>query len=157
MQNGIVAKYIAVLYRQEQKYINHVLEPYGLGYSSYKFLLYLSRNEGCSQKQLCCNMVLDEALATRVMKKLESQGYVSREKGNGRTYRLYLTEKGRELAPRIRQAVAVWWGSLTESWTPAQMDWILQELPRMIEKANDMMEKMGEEYDGAEQTEPAGE
>lgn len=144
MQTGILAKYISILYRQEQKYINHVLAPCGLGYSSYKFLLYLSRNEGCSQKQLCRSMVIDEALATRVMKKLETQGYVCREKGDGRTYSLHLTDKSRALVPKIRQAVAVWWSGLTESWTEQQMDWVLQQLPQMIEKANEMIEQMGE-------------
>lgn len=156
MQTGILAKYISILYRQEQKYINHVLSPYGLGYSSYKFLLYLSRNEGCSQKQMCRNMVIDEALATRVMKKLEEQGYVCREKGNGRTYQLFLSEKARELVPKIRQAVAVWWGNLTETWTKQQMDWVLQELPQMIEKANDMIEQIGEDEDGTSQTKSTG-
>lgn len=145
MQSGILAKYISILYRQEQKYINHVLGPHGLGYSSYKFLLYLSRNEGCSQKQLCSSMVIDEALATRVMKKLEAQGYVCRTKGDGRTYQLFLTEKSRALVPEIRQAVAVWWGGLTETWTKEQMDWAMQELPRMIEKAKTMIGQMGVE------------
>ena len=140
MQTGILAKYISILYRQEQKYINHVLSPYGLGYSSYKFLLYL----------------IDEALATRVMKKLEEQGYVCREKGNGRTYQLFLSEKARELVPKIRQAVTVWWGNLTETWTKQQMEWVLQELPQMIEKANDMIGQIGEDEDGTSQTKSTG-
>lgn len=74
MQSGRFGKYIAVLHRQEQKYINRVMKSYGLGYSCYNFLLYLSRNEGVSQKALCRDMVIDEALAARAMKKLEGQG-----------------------------------------------------------------------------------
>ena len=49
------------------------MKEYGIGYSSYNFLFYLSANPGCSQKEMCENMAVDEALAVRMMKKLQSR------------------------------------------------------------------------------------
>lgn len=146
MQEGCFGKYIAVLHRQEQKYVNRVMKRYDLGYSCYNFLLYLSRKEGASQKALCTDMVIDEALAARVMKKLEAQDYVRREKpAGGRTYRLFLTEKGQALVPVLREAVSGWWEKLTADWDDAHRVWFLAELPAMAAKAGKMIDGAGEE------------
>lgn len=145
MQSGRLGKYIAVLHRQEQKYINRMMKRYGLGYSCYNFLLYLSRNEGVSQKALCRDMVIDEALAARAMKKLEGQGYVRRDKKEGgRTYQLFLTEKGHALIPALRAAVAGWWQTLTAGWDETQRAWLMAELPVMAAKAGEMIDAIEE-------------
>ena len=77
---SLLGKYISILHRQEQKSLNVSLKQYGLGYSSYNFLLYISRNEGSSQKDICQTLAINEALATRTMKKLEQKGYIIRKK-----------------------------------------------------------------------------
>ena len=98
MENRILGKSIAVLHRREQKYMTQTMKEYGIGYSSYNFLFYLSANPGSSQKEMCENMAVDEALAVRTMKKLQEQGFVERKKSeaHGRSYAIYLTEKGEE-------------------------------------------------------------
>ena len=70
-------------------------------------------------------MVIDEALATRSMKKLERQGYLTRRREalDGRTYSLFLTPQGQELVPVIRRALEQWWEQLT-----AQADLSQEEL-----------------------------
>lgn len=59
-------------------------------------------------------MAVDEALAVRTMKKLQEQGLIEREKSveNGRSYAIYLTEKGEEIIPRLRNALAGWWAQV---------------------------------------------
>ena len=66
-----MGKYIATLYRQEQKYINNAMKEYKLGFSSYKFLFHISRHEGISQKELCSILNTDAALATITDKKMD--------------------------------------------------------------------------------------
>ena len=80
MSFSILGKYISILYRQERKLLNYIMREYDLGYSSYNFILYISSHPGSSQKEVCQNMVIDEALATRSMKKLERQGYLTRRR-----------------------------------------------------------------------------
>ena len=130
-------KYISVLHRQQQKYITFVMKEYGLGYSSYNFLLHISSWEGCSQKQLCQRMAMDEALATRTIRKLVEQGYLERkQEGNDkRTYSLYMTEQGKALIPLIRDALSHWWTELTEDMTEDQREFLATQLEQMSEKA----------------------
>ena len=71
MQRRTLGKSISVLYRREQRYVNQMLKEYGLGYSDYNFLMYLSANEGCSQKEMSQAMSVDEALTVRVVRKLQ--------------------------------------------------------------------------------------
>ncbi|MEE1443636.1 MAG: MarR family winged helix-turn-helix transcriptional regulator [Blautia sp.] len=73
MENRILGKSVAILHRREQKYMTKIMKEYGIGYSSYNFLFYLSANPGSSQKETCENMAVDEALAVRTMKKLQEQ------------------------------------------------------------------------------------
>lgn len=130
-------KYIAVLYRQELKAINHTMRQYGLGYSCYNFLLYISTYEGCSQKLLCQHMNLDEAMATRTLTKLEKQGFILRQKDKNspRTLSLSLTDKGCELIPVIRSALSDWWSGLTGSMGKEESQIFIEQLKTMAEHA----------------------
>ena len=114
MENRVLGRSIAILHRREQKYMIQKMKEYGIGYSSYNFLFYLSAYPGSSQKEMCENMAVDEALAVRTMKKLQEQGLIQRKKGagNGRSYAISLTPKGEELIPRLRNALAEWWSQV---------------------------------------------
>lgn len=68
MENRILGKSVAILHRREQKYMTKTMKEYGIGYSSYNFLFYLSANPGSSQKETCENMAVDEALAETIPK-----------------------------------------------------------------------------------------
>ena len=68
-----IGRYISILYRQEQKYMSGLLSEYDFGFSSFNFLLYIARNEGVSQKQLCTILALDESLATRELRKIKKK------------------------------------------------------------------------------------
>lgn len=132
MENRILGKSIAILHRREQKYMIQKMKEYGIGYSSYNFLIYLSANPGSSRKDMCENMAVDEALAVRIMKKLQGKGLIRRQKSeeNGRSYEIYLTEKGEELIPVLRGFLAQWWTQvLTVLPTEEQ-----QQLIKSIEK-----------------------
>lgn len=80
MENRVLGRSIAILHRREQKYMIQKMKEYGIGYSSYNFLFYLSAYPGSSQKEMCENMAVDEALAVRTMKKLQEQGLIQRKK-----------------------------------------------------------------------------
>lgn len=138
MQRRTLGKSISVLYRREQRYVNQKLKEYGLGYSDYNFLMYLSANEGCSQKEMSQAMAVDEALTVRVVRKLQKQGYIIRRKApeNARRYELYLTEEGKELAPKLRCCLTSWWDQVTEG-----MPWEEQEV---LIRGMEILEKQSE-------------
>lgn len=110
----LMGKYISILHRQEQKYLSRVLQTDRLGSSGVNFLLYLSRNEGVSQKQLCDTLAIDEAMGTRGLKKLAEGGFLERRRDETdlRSYALYLTPKGKKLIPELRRAIESWWSEM---------------------------------------------
>ena len=129
-------KYIAILHRQEHRYINQKVQEHGLGPSVYA-LFYLAKHEGVSQKQLCEDMAIDEAVMTRSMKKLEEQGLVTRRKNANdlRCYSLYLTERGRAFIPVLTQLGCDWWSSITEGFSDEELVTFLALCERMAQNA----------------------
>lgn len=132
-----IGRYISILYRQEQKYMSGLLSEYDFGFSSFNFLLYIARNEGVSQKQLCTILALDEALATRVMRKLEEKKLIYRERDplDQRSYCVYLTDEGRKLVPIFRREVRGWWKQLMTDMEDEEKELLGRQLERMADQA----------------------
>ena len=106
MPSSKIGKYISILNRQSQKYLHHLVEQYGIGYSSYYFVMYIGANPKCSQREM--------AMATREMRRLEKSGYIIREKrpGNAKTYEISLSESGEKLYLKLKDKLTEWWGEL---------------------------------------------
>lgn len=134
---SLLGKFISILHRQEQKNINTVLKEYGLGFSGYNFLIYISKNEGTSQKKLCQTLVMDEALATRTMKNLEERGFITRlkDKKDARSYAVYLTEDGHKLIPEIKKSLTTWWETLSMNMTESEISYFIELLQTMAYKS----------------------
>lgn len=98
-----IGKQISILYRQIQKYINRQMQPYGLTYSDHAFLINISKYPGINQRQLARHLTIDEAVVTRVLKKLEDNGFVRRQRDpeDMRSFCLHLTERGEDLIPAL--------------------------------------------------------
>lgn len=80
MTEKSIGKYISILSRQSQIYINRELKNYNITSSEYTFLLNVPDYGDINQKQICDQFSIDQAMATRSMKSLEKKGLVLREK-----------------------------------------------------------------------------
>ena len=78
-------------------------------------------------------MAVDEALAVRTMKKLQEQGFVERKKSeaHGRSYAIYLTEKGEETIPKMRKALTVWWSQVLSVLSEEEQQLMVSGLEKM--------------------------
>ena len=126
MENRILGKSVAILHRREQKYMTKTMKEYGIGYSSYNFLFYLSANPGSSQKEMCENMAVDEALAVRTMKKLQEQGFVEKRNQKHTEGLMPFISRRREkrLYQKMRKALTVWWSQvLSVLWKKSSSSW----------------------------------
>lgn len=132
-----IGRYISILYRQEQKYMSGLLSEYDFGFSSFNFLLYIARNEGVSQKQLCTILALDEALATRGLRRLEEKKLIYRERDpqDQRSYCVRLTEEGQKLVPIFRQEVRGWWKQVMAGMEDEEKRLLGSQLERMADQA----------------------
>ncbi|PAB60107.1 MarR family winged helix-turn-helix transcriptional regulator [Anaeromicrobium sediminis] len=103
MKKESLGKYIAAIHRNSQSIINKKLEDYHIGSGQHDFLYVISNNEGISQKELSNLLNIGKGTTAKAVKNLLKSGYIKREKNmdDKRFYRLYLTDKGKEIVPTI--------------------------------------------------------
>ena len=86
--------------------MNERLEPLGLSLNQFTIIMALLEQEGLTQVEIGQRVMLPGYATTRNIDKLESLGYVKRQKHetSRRSYRILLTETGRALAPDLYRA-----------------------------------------------------
>ena len=80
------------------------LEPLGLTYTSYITLMSLWEQDNVSVKELGIRLFLDSGTLTPLLKKMESQGLVTRQRSeqDERNVNICLTDAGREMEKKCR-------------------------------------------------------
>lgn len=75
-----------------------ILDPYGLTYTGYIIMMALWENDEITVKSLGRKLFLDSGTLTPLLKKLEAQGYITRNRSEKDERNVYisLTTKGRE-------------------------------------------------------------
>ncbi|MCK5559868.1 MAG: MarR family transcriptional regulator [Thermoplasmata archaeon] len=106
-QRESIGKWLSTIYRKSQIYINKNLERYNISSSQYLILLILQRNEGINQEAISKELYLDKATIARAVNKLLNERYITRkvDPNDGRAYILFLTKKGRDVVPKIRNVL----------------------------------------------------
>jgi len=86
---------ISHIYRSNVAYMAKELDAYRVGSGQFEFLLFLYHRDGISQETLAKTLKVSKATSARA----ETEGYVYRERDETdlRAYRVYLTEKGKEM------------------------------------------------------------
>jgi DNA-binding MarR family transcriptional regulator len=133
-----IGKWISILYRQSQIYLNRELKPYNLNSSEYIYLINIGvENEKVNQKQLSDMIIIDDALTTRVMKSLETKGYILRERSeiDKRSYNITLSEKGVSIQPIILKTLQNWTDIIAVGMEEEEKDSIIQQLTIMSNNA----------------------
>jgi DNA-binding MarR family transcriptional regulator len=97
------------IYRNTQIYLDKALKKFDLSSGAMPYLFILEKNEGISQNGISRELGHDKAMSARTITKLIELGYMSKQEDerDSRAYRLYLTEKAREVMPKIHAEVAV--------------------------------------------------
>lgn len=87
--------HLSVLYRNTQKYFDHALEPYCIGWGQLMFLFFINENEGITMQEVTRIGEVDKGTTTKSIQKLQEQGYVRtmQDENDKRVKRLYTTEK----------------------------------------------------------------
>ncbi len=103
MKKEPIGKYVAAIYRNMQSIINFKLADIDIKSGQQDFLFAISKNEGISQKELSTTLYVGKSTTAKAVKNLINSGYITREQdmADKRYNRLYLTEKGKAIAPRM--------------------------------------------------------
>ncbi|SFM79368.1 MarR family transcriptional regulator [Methanolobus profundi] len=109
-QSERIGAKIGYIFSHNHFYIENALESYNLKGPMFAFLLTLSHKDGCSQEGLARYLNLSKATATRAIVALEKEGYAYREKDDDdrRIYRVFISDKGREVIPLINRTLHEW-------------------------------------------------
>ena len=97
------------IFRNTQIFLDKILKNYNLSSGSLPYIFTLEKNEGITQNKLSKEIGNDKAMSARTITKLIDLEFVYKEQDekDGRAYNLYLTEKAKELIPKIRNDISI--------------------------------------------------
>lgn len=132
-----IARWISVLHRQFQIYLNRELKDYDINSSEYVFLVNLYEQDSVSQEQLSSNLFVNKAATARAISRLEKLGYVHRTRDplDSRAYLVTLTAKGLEMRQFIKAKLAYWTQTISAGLTPEETEGMIRTIKRMSESA----------------------
>ena len=80
-----------------------VLKPFGITYTQYIVFMVLWEEDGITMSELGKRLYLNNGTLTPLIKKLEQDGYITRERSHEdeRIVRLFLTDKGHEFRDKL--------------------------------------------------------
>ena len=138
-----ILKHISGMARMTQAYFNERMEPFSLGAGQQFFMHRIARYPGLSMAELARMGYFDNGTATRAVKKLSEAGYVRMEpdKKDGRSKRLYATEKAEALLESIRQMREDWYEIVTEGLAEGEKEQLGRLLSRVADNACAHLEK----------------
>jgi DNA-binding MarR family transcriptional regulator len=132
-----IGKWVSMLYRAGQVYLDRRTEGSGIAGAYIPFLLCLYRQDGVTQDAISTYLNVDKATTARAIAALEGLGHVFRERdlADKRAYKVFLTESGRLLEPNLRAELQNWSGIVTENFTDKEQEVAYQLLQRMATNA----------------------
>lgn len=99
MNHEPLGKYISQIYRKANAVLIKKFSKYGIGSGQYMFLIALYNKDGIIQEELSDRVNIDKGTTARALKKLEEIGLIKkcRNEQDKRAYKVYLTDKAREI------------------------------------------------------------
>jgi DNA-binding MarR family transcriptional regulator len=132
-----IGRWVSLIHRQGQIYLGNELREFDIGSAQLPFLMVLYNQDGLSQKEMSKILHVDKATTGRDIKKLVESGYVIRKRDpmDRRTYKIFLTSKGRKIKPRIKKVLTKWTSVLSSDFTDKEYELILELMKRMYQNA----------------------
>jgi DNA-binding MarR family transcriptional regulator len=132
-----LGRLLASLHWQARSYFDKELEQFGLSSGTLPVIIRLLRRDSLNQQKLSERLYVDKATITRMVGKLVKQGYVRREQDpeDKRAYRLFATQRAREIEPKIKQILRKWMFILVEGFSDEEKELAIDLLKRMHDNA----------------------
>lgn len=140
-QERYVGKNITSLARMARAYVDPCVAPFGLNFTLVQILIVLFERDGVSQHEIGRALHFDKGAMARAIKKLEDDGYVTREPhpADERAYRVLLTDHARREEPAIRAILRGWTAGVTRGLTEEEFSQLADLLARMLDNAAEML------------------
>jgi DNA-binding MarR family transcriptional regulator len=102
--------YILILNKAHQTFINPYLKEKDVSYNQYELILHIYHAEGSIQGKIALACGTDKCGASRSLRILEDKKLIIKkiDKNNRRSYKLFLTEKGKKVVEDIIEKEIQW-------------------------------------------------
>ena len=119
---GDILKMISLIYRKMQIHTNRAGAAYGLSCGMIPFIMLICENREIPQHRFCMLLDISKGTVTKMLAKLEEQGYVRRKESvaDGRVMMVYPTEKAMDIYPKLVEAGDAWVHQMTKGMTEAE-------------------------------------
>jgi DNA-binding MarR family transcriptional regulator len=146
-----IGKLNAAIYRNLQSILNFKLRDISIRSGQHDFFYVISLNEGITQKELSEWLYVGKSTTAKVVKSLIAQGYIYKEKDSSdkRFERLYLTEKGRQIAARIQETFLESVRITTKQLSQQEVEQAIELLKKILKNVSDEKNKINTEPDEA--------
>ncbi|OAB41611.1 MarR family winged helix-turn-helix transcriptional regulator [Paenibacillus glacialis] len=144
MKQQSVGRWISLLHRYGNVYMNEQLKEYNLGAGQYQFLAVLYDNEGLSQDEIAQQLKMDKGTAARAIAKLEKEGYVERKtfSVDKRIKKLYLTDKAHAFKSTLTSILSGWSSITTKDLSSEEHAFAMKLLNKMSINAENYLDNM---------------
>ncbi|MEN1937447.1 MarR family transcriptional regulator [Paenibacillus sp. 102] len=139
-----IGRWISLLHRYGNVYMNEHLKEFDIGAGQYQFLATLYQNEGVSQDELACLLKVDKGTAARAIAKLEKEGYVERKifTVDKRIKKLYLTDKAYMFEAKLTEILLGWKNILIKDLSIEEQEYALKLLNKMAGNAEGFLDEI---------------
>lgn len=133
-----LGSYANLISRYTQAYANEVLAKYKLSSGTFPYLLVLDRKEGINQNEISKELNIDKSMSARAIRKLIKLKYVTKNEDNAdsRAFKLYLTKKGKEVIPALKEELRCWNKFLTQGFSEEEEEKLVDLLSRVLDNAS---------------------
>ena len=133
MKHESAGRLIRELARAAHIYFQHEFKKYNIGHAQIRTLLYISKNEGKTQKEITQYLCLDKSSITSQLQILERNGYVKREtsEADARKQVIYITQKTKDILPHLYNAHQEWTDALLDGFSESEQTEVYNYLYRM--------------------------
>lgn len=132
-------KFVNTISRITQSYTDEEMAKFNLTTGTYPFLLVLYNNEGINQNEISRELNVDKALSARAIKKLIELQFIEKknDENDSRAYKLYLTDKGKEIVPEIKKEILHWISIITSELCTEEKVILGQLLDKVLNNAKE--------------------
>jgi len=123
-----------------KKIIDRELSETGVRYPEMRIIMVIAKKKGMSQEELSTNISgVDRSNIGRALKRLESMGYIKREKSleDGRTYQIFLTDEAVGLMEKIKATKTHIRKAFLVQGSSEELDMVLNYLYKVDEKLSE--------------------
>ena len=132
-----IGKLFSILHWQTRIYVEHQLSSVNLTWGEFHILMRLCHTRQMSQRDVTEQLHVSKATTSKMMQKLEMDGYINREpdENDRRTYSIHITDKARRLNATLKAISNTWNDILLDQLTRQEQDIVIDGLNTMIQQA----------------------